>query len=286
MDEYYGSTLASSDFFAHYGVKGMKWGVRKAIEKNSPKKLARQYEKARRKLDRLERNADIDTQKRLSERYNKAAKISAGIGGAGLGGAIGSHGVYQILRNNYWNKDGEFENLLKNRKYQNEMRQALSDRDYDKYYEMHNKEFDAMYKAIGARDNLDEHGSRAITAKKISAGIAAAGLGTAAGLKAKSMLAKYRTTAKGHKEAENKAKEFRKAVDETFNQPEAQRLSVGAIGRISDAASKSTRRKIGDKIKNERFVAEQKRKQESQKQKQKKKQAKRRAILEKFVGNI
>lgn len=29
INEYYGSTLASSDFFAHYGVKGMKWGVRK-----------------------------------------------------------------------------------------------------------------------------------------------------------------------------------------------------------------------------------------------------------------
>ena len=29
MNEYYGSNLASSDFFVHYGVKGMKWGVRK-----------------------------------------------------------------------------------------------------------------------------------------------------------------------------------------------------------------------------------------------------------------
>ena len=29
MSEYYGSPRATSDFFMHYGVKGMKWGVRK-----------------------------------------------------------------------------------------------------------------------------------------------------------------------------------------------------------------------------------------------------------------
>lgn len=29
MSEYYGTPAASSDFLAHYGVKGMKWGVRK-----------------------------------------------------------------------------------------------------------------------------------------------------------------------------------------------------------------------------------------------------------------
>lgn len=29
MSEYYGISTPSSDFFMHYGVKGMKWGVRK-----------------------------------------------------------------------------------------------------------------------------------------------------------------------------------------------------------------------------------------------------------------
>ena len=59
MGEYYG-VVSSSDFFAHYGVKGMKWGVRKALE--SPKrdaKLARQYNKALRKAKRLNTNANV-----------------------------------------------------------------------------------------------------------------------------------------------------------------------------------------------------------------------------------
>jgi hypothetical protein len=40
MGEYYGISTPASDFLAHYGVKGMKWGVRKAIKESFKKKLA------------------------------------------------------------------------------------------------------------------------------------------------------------------------------------------------------------------------------------------------------
>ena len=58
MSEYYGVT-PSSDFFAHYGVKGMKWGVRRAVEKGNTKRLDRHYKKATKKLEKLKTKADV-----------------------------------------------------------------------------------------------------------------------------------------------------------------------------------------------------------------------------------
>ncbi len=55
---YYGVTR-SDEYLAHYGVKGMKWGVRKAIEKGDKKRLERHYKKANRKLNRLKEKADV-----------------------------------------------------------------------------------------------------------------------------------------------------------------------------------------------------------------------------------
>jgi hypothetical protein len=50
--EYYGvATTPTSDFLAHYGVQGMKWGVRKAVNKTGsggPKSVG--YKKAEKKL--------------------------------------------------------------------------------------------------------------------------------------------------------------------------------------------------------------------------------------------
>ena len=39
MSEYYGVSTPTEDFISHYGVKGMKWGVRKAIKDALAKKL-------------------------------------------------------------------------------------------------------------------------------------------------------------------------------------------------------------------------------------------------------
>ena len=45
MENYY-AIVRSGDHLAHYGVKGMQWGVRKAIEKGNDKRLDRTYRKA------------------------------------------------------------------------------------------------------------------------------------------------------------------------------------------------------------------------------------------------
>lgn len=77
MNEYYGVS-PSSDFFAHYGVRGMKWGVRKAIYTRNQKALDRHFRKAARKLRKLQ---DIGLN---SKKYAvKAAAYGAAAAGTG-----------------------------------------------------------------------------------------------------------------------------------------------------------------------------------------------------------
>lgn len=83
MAHYYGVTR-SEEYIAHYGIKGMRWGVRKAIEKGNDKKLSRLYRKSQKKLYKLNTKADIDMQKELAKRHTKRAIASAGIGALGL----------------------------------------------------------------------------------------------------------------------------------------------------------------------------------------------------------
>ena len=53
MSEYY-AVVRSTDHLAHYGVKGMKWGVRKAIARGNQKALDRHFRKAAKKLAKLQ----------------------------------------------------------------------------------------------------------------------------------------------------------------------------------------------------------------------------------------
>lgn len=97
MNEYYGApSTPTSDYLAHYGIKGMKWGVRKAIDSSNQRALDRHYAKAQKKLKKLSDRADINIQKKKYDTWNgqaKKAAVSGGIGGA-AGGALGSlHGI-------------------------------------------------------------------------------------------------------------------------------------------------------------------------------------------------
>ena len=78
----------SEEFLAHYGIKGMKWGVRKAARlmtlddkrtggrnrRRGEKMLVRQYRKAQKKLAKLEKRANNGS---------KYARRAAGLGTAG-----------------------------------------------------------------------------------------------------------------------------------------------------------------------------------------------------------
>jgi hypothetical protein len=92
MNEYYGvATTPTTDYLAHYGVKGMKWGVRKALSKGgiaAEKALARQYKKDAKHLAKLEKRAVS------GKKYAKrAAALGAGAAAAGGLAVAGTAGV-------------------------------------------------------------------------------------------------------------------------------------------------------------------------------------------------
>lgn len=93
-NEYYGvASTPTEDFLAHYGVKGMKWGVRKAVSSGNDKALGRQYRKAAKKLAKLEKRAAN------GKKYAKRA-AALGVGAAAAGGlaAAGTSGVSSAMR--------------------------------------------------------------------------------------------------------------------------------------------------------------------------------------------
>ena len=85
MTEYYGApTTPTSDYLAHYGIRGMKWGVRKARESGNTKALSRQYAKAQKKLAKLEKRANSG-----SAYAKRAAALGAGAAATGAA-AVGA----------------------------------------------------------------------------------------------------------------------------------------------------------------------------------------------------
>lgn len=74
----------STDHLAHYGVKGMRWGVRKAIATGNQALLAKHYRKAAKKLAKLQRIGDHPG--RSTAKAAAYGTAAAGIGSIALGG--------------------------------------------------------------------------------------------------------------------------------------------------------------------------------------------------------
>lgn len=87
-NEYYGvASTPTEDYLAHYGVRGMKWGVRKAIARGDSDRLRRNYMKAVKKLGKLSLNANQDVQRKQWAR-SKAAMVEGGVTSAGLSAGL------------------------------------------------------------------------------------------------------------------------------------------------------------------------------------------------------
>ena len=274
MSEYYAVVRSGDNHLAHYGVKGMKWGVRKAIERGDAKALGRHYAKALKKLNRLESNANITTQERRASRNKKIAAAGLGVGAAGAAGAINQHLKQKIIADKFRKAKDELHNVY-SPSYMNSQHEKFINNDYEGYQagrDRTNKAWDNYYHATDDatyRDNLIQKN------KVISAGIGAAGLGTAAVAGGRAVLAKYRSSKKGHAKAEAKANEFRKQFNSVFNTPEAKKLASMDASRISKAKEKSAYRINKESSANKKYEA-----------KQSTKRARKRTRLERKIGKI
>ena len=86
MAEYY-AVERSPEYLAHYGIKGMRWGVRRAKEKGNLAKLTSHYERALRKKDILRQRTSRKGQKEDAKAYAGGAGLLLGTGAlAGLAG--------------------------------------------------------------------------------------------------------------------------------------------------------------------------------------------------------
>lgn len=85
----------SDEYLAHYGIRGMKWGVRRAIKSGNSARLGRQYAKAQKKLAKLEKQAG-----KTKKYARRAALMGAGAAAAGGLAAAGTGGVGNFMRAN------------------------------------------------------------------------------------------------------------------------------------------------------------------------------------------
>lgn len=89
-NEYMYAIERSDEYLAHYGVRGMKWGIRNAMKADGAsrsKKLSKQYAKAQKKLAKLEKRANNGAKyARRASRLGAGAALAGGLAIAGTSG--------------------------------------------------------------------------------------------------------------------------------------------------------------------------------------------------------
>ncbi len=221
MAEYYGVTR-SEEYLAHYGVKGMKWGVQKARLHGNEKRLDRHFKKASKKLAKLSERADIEAQSKKAVALNKAAKVYGAVGMAGLGTLAGLQGTKQVSRL-------LAEAALKKKAWNSEAAKNAFDNDAWEAKKIYNRLSEAAGDRADSRWDIYSKADRALEAYHAPIAIATSGaLSGAAASKVMTYAAKKRTTPESHAKAVAKRDAWKKEMgvafkgtkyDQTFTTP-------------------------------------------------------------------
>ena len=217
INEYYGNASTPNDsFLMHYGIKGMKWGVIR--KKLSDVKYGARRKYAEAKMKRLERNADLGIQQK---RLNRNLKIA----GAGLGtsmASLGAHSLQRVLSNNgkIINNTTKInpvtEKVLKEKTLrENRLKGKILKEKTLKEDIIPERYLSEVPDKVGSNFNNKMH-TGISNSKKISYGIAGAGLGIAGVAAGRAALAAYRSSKRGHAKAVAKRDAYRKEMNQHY----------------------------------------------------------------------